>query len=178
MGMTRQAKEEAVADLSDKLSKAKSGLVANFIGLDVASVNEIRRKFREVEVEYKVVKNTLMKRALAGTDREGLQGSFTGPTAIAFKYDDEAGKMGKVAKELTKEFDKFEVKAAFVEGDLIEENVVETMSAIPTLDEARAQLLGLINAPFSKLLATINAPGSQLLSVVQAKADKDNEGGA
>ena len=72
MPMTRQAKEAMVADLTDKFSRAKSGLIANFTGLDVASVTEIRAAFREADVEYKVVKNTLVKRALAGTAIEKL----------------------------------------------------------------------------------------------------------
>jgi large subunit ribosomal protein L10 len=150
--------------------------VASFTGLDVASVTEIRSKFREAGVEYKVVKNTLMKRALSSTAIAHLGDAFTGPTAIAFKYDLEVGKLGKIAEELTKKYDKFQVKAGYIEQDILTGDVVGTMAALPTLDEARAQLLGVINAPAAKLLAQVNAPGSQLAGVIQAWKDKQETG--
>jgi large subunit ribosomal protein L10 len=179
MGMTRQAKEEAVASLSEKLSRARAGLIADFQGLDVEAVTKIRAKFREVGVEYRVVKNTLMRRALEPTSLKKLSGVFVGPKAMLFKYDEEYGALGRVAKDLSKQYEKFKVRAGFVEQDIVEgEAGLETIAALPTLPEARSQLLGVINAPAAKLLATLNAPGSQLLSVIQAKADKDKEGGA
>lgn len=176
MPMTRAAKEAMVADLSDKLSRARSAVIADFQGLSVHQVNQVRAAFREAEAEYKVVKNTLMKRALSGTPFENLGGIFTGPTAIAFKYDDEAGKLGKAAKDLVKKLEKFEVKAGFVEEDILSGDVVETMASLPTMDEARAKLLATINAPAQKLLAQINAPAQQLVGVIQAKKDKDEKG--
>lgn len=176
MAMTREAKEAMVSELSDKVSRAKAGLVFNYSGLNVAAATEIRRAFREAEVEYKVVKNTLMKRALAGTGIEGLSDSFAGTTAVAFKYDEEFGKLGKTAKELAKKFAKFETKAGFVEEDVISEpKALDVMASLPTMDEARAQLLGVINAPGANLLAQINAPASNLIGVVQAWVEKREE---
>ena len=176
MPMTREAKERMVSTLSDKMTRAKGGLIANFTGLNVEAVNDIRARFREAEVEYRVVKNTLMKRALTSTSIEGLSAAFQGPTAVALKFDEEFGKLGKAAKDLSKKYEKFEVKAGFIEADILEGDIVETMAAIPTLDEARAQLLGVINAPAAKLLAQINAPASNLVGVIQAKKEKDEEG--
>jgi large subunit ribosomal protein L10 len=176
--MNRESKESMVAELADKLSRAKAAVVANFSGLDVAAVNEIRNTFREIGVEYKVVKNSLMKRALTGTAIESLGAAFTGPTAVAFKFDDEVGRLGKAAKDLVKKFDKFEVKAAYIEEEVLSGNIVETMASLPTMDEARAQLLGVLNAPASQLLAVINAPGSNLVGVIQAKQKKDEQGAA
>lgn len=174
MAMTRQAKEEAVVDLSEKLGRAKAALVFDYSGLNVADVSEIRRAFLEAEIEYRVVKNTLMKRALTGMTIESLQSEFVGPTAVAFKYDEEFGKLGKTAKDLTKKFKNFEAKGGFVVDDVIDsERALDTMAALPTMDEARAQLLGVINAPAATLLATINAPASNLLSVIQARVDKE-----
>ena len=179
MPMNRESKESMVADLGDKLDRAKGALVASYIGLDVAAVTEIRKAFREAGIEYKVVKNTLMKRALSGRDIEKLGDSFTGPTAVAFKFDDEVGKLGKIAEELVKKYDKFEVKAGFIETDVLEgESTVKTMASLPTMDEARAQLLGVVNAPASKLLAMINAPASNLVGVIKAKQNKDEQGEA
>jgi large subunit ribosomal protein L10 len=175
MSMTRQAKEDAVQSLNDRLDRAKGGLVANFIGLKVAAVDEIRSTLRKEGIDYKVVKNTLMKRALSGRAIEKLGDVFTGPTSIALTYSDEVGKLGKTFKDLVKKYDKLEVKAAFIEEDVLEGDVLESMASMPTLEEARAQLLGVINAPAANLLAQINAPASNLIGVVQAKKEKDEE---
>jgi large subunit ribosomal protein L10 len=119
-----------------------------------------------------------MKRALAGTAIEKLAAVFQGPTAVAFKYDDEAGKLGKAAKELVKKYPKFEIKAGYIEEDILDGDVVEKMASMPTLDEARAQLLGVLNAPAAKLLAQLNAPAQQLVGVIKAKQEKDEKGEA
>lgn len=174
MPMTRQAKEKALGEITDRLKRAKAVLVADYSGLDVASVSEIRRGFRAAGVEYKVVKNKLARIALKGTPREKIGKVFTRTTAVMFKYDYEFGKLGKAAKEITAKFEKLKVRGGFVENDVLDTpNAVEVMAALPTLEEARAQLLGVINAPASKLLAQINAPGQNLVGVLQAKADKD-----
>jgi large subunit ribosomal protein L10 len=174
MPMTRQAKEEMVQDLAQKMAEAKGGLVADYAGLNVAAVTEIRRALREVGAEYKVVKNRLMKRAISGTGREGLGGLFTYTTAVLLKFDDELGKLGKVAQDMAKKYEKFQVKGGFVEDDLLTDaKALDTLASLPTLDEARAQLLGLLNTPAAKLLAQINAPASHVVGVIQAKKDKD-----
>lgn len=176
MPMTREAKQAAIDVLQEKMNRAKAALVIDFSGLTVAAVTDIRRAFRGAGVEYKVVKNTLLKRVIAGTPREGLKKVLVRTRGVAFKYDFEFGKLGKTAKDLAAKYDKFKVHGGFVENDVIAEpRALEVMASLPTLEEARAQLLGLINAPASKLLAQINAPGSHLVGVIQAKADKDKE---
>lgn len=173
--MSRQAKEEAVKAFSDMVGRARSGMVAGFTGMNVAAVDEVRAKLREINADYRVVKNTLMKRAINGTRLEGLAERFSGPTAVALKYDDDAGLLGKALKDLKKKFEQLEVKAGFVEEELLEgEGALETMANLPTLDEARSQIMGLLNAPAEKLLATINAPGTQLAGVIKAKSEKED----
>lgn len=177
MSMTRRGKEEAVASLSEKLGRAKGALVATFTGLDVEAVNDIRRQFRAVGVDYRVVKNTLMKRVLNGRGIEKLGSLFQGPTAIALKYDEEFARLGKTAKELAKKYEKFQVKGGYIDTDVIAEpRALETMASLPTLDEARSMLLGVLNAPASQLVGVLNAPASQLLGVIEAKRKKDEEG--
>lgn len=176
MPMTRDEKAEMVVELTAKLDRAKAGLIADYSRLNVAAVTEIRRVFRAAGVEYKVVKNTLIKRALKGTPREAVGKAFTQTTAVAFKFDEEYGKLGKTAKELAAKFKDFKVKAGFVGNDVINDaSALDVMASLPTLDEARAQLLGVINAPAAKLLAQLNAPGSNLIGVLQAKSDKDKD---
>ncbi|MCC7380605.1 MAG: 50S ribosomal protein L10 [Deltaproteobacteria bacterium] len=173
MPLTRNQKEQMLAELTDRVSRAKAALVADYAGLTVAQVTEIRRAFRAAGVDYRVVKNTLFKRVVKGTPREAISKAFSRTTAVAFKFDEEFGKLGKVAQELSKKFEKLKFKAGFVENDIMHEAALAKMAALPTLDEARAQLLGVINAPASKLLATINAPASHVVGVIQAKVDKD-----
>lgn len=176
MPLTKTAKEALLKDLEDRMGRAKAALVADYAKLNVASVTEIRRQFRAAGVEYKVVKNTLVKRVLKGTPREKLGKVFTRTTAVAFKYDEEYGKLGKVAKELSTKFPALKFKAGFVGNEVLSDaSALDTMAALPTLDEARAQLLGVINAPAAMLLATINAPGSNLAGVLLAKSEKDKE---
>lgn len=188
MGMTRQAKEDAVGALVDKLDRSKGAIVAAYQGLDVAQVNEVRAKFREIGAEYRVVKNTLMKRALEGRRIEKLGEVFTGPTAVAFKYDDELATLGKTATALAKDFEKFQVKGAYIDQDvIIDEEAAETMSKLPTLGEVQAKLLNLLNQPGSrllslfnqpgqKLLRQINAPGQHMIGLVRAWEEKQKEG--
>jgi len=174
MPMNRQTKEAAVAQLSEMLGRAKGGLVFGYTGLNVAQVSEIRREFRKAGVDYKVVKNTLLRRALTGRKIEALGKKLRGMNAIAFKYDEEFGTLGKTAQDLAKKFEKLQAKAGFVQEEVIgEPRALDVMASLPTMDEARAQLLGVINAPAAKLLAQLNAPASQLLSVIEAKIKKD-----
>src|SRR5262245_61383618 len=114
MPLTKQDKEKMVQDLSDRIGRAKAALVADYAKLNVASVTEIRRQFRSAGVDYKVVKNTLVKRVLKGTAREALGKVFTRTTAVAFKYDEEYGKLGRIAKELTTKYPALKFKAGFV----------------------------------------------------------------
>jgi len=177
MPMSRQNKEKALTEITDKLTRAKAVLVADYSGLNVAAVSEIRRAFRAAGVEYRVVKNTLAKIALKGTKREAVGKAFTRTTAVMFKYDYEFGKLGKTAKEMTGKFDKLKVRGGFVENDVLAPaTALETMAALPTLEEARSQLLGVINAPASMLLATLNAPGQQIAGIILAKSEKDSKG--
>jgi large subunit ribosomal protein L10 len=179
MTTIREGKEAAVNEINDRLKRAKAALVADFSGLTVANVMEIRRAFRTVGVDYKVVKNTLFKRAISGSAREKIGEVFTGTTAVAWQYEGEVSKLGKAAKDIAKKFDKFKVKAGFVENDvLIGEKSMETMAALPTLDEARAQLLGMFNTPAAKLLAQLNAPAQQICGVIKAKEEKDAKAAA
>ena len=116
-----------------------------------------------------MVKNTLMKRALEGTHIEKLGEVFTGPTAVAFKYDDELAALGKTAKGLAKDFEQFEVKGAYIDQDvIIDDDAAETLSKLPTLPEVQAKLLSLLNQPGQRLLSMFNQPGQKLLAQINA----------
>ena len=122
-------------------------------------------------VEYRVVKNTLLKRAVAGTSLEVLAEHFKEMSAIVLASEPVIA--AKTAFDFKKTNENFKIKGGFVEGQKLSSKDVEALSKLPTQAEMRAQLLGVINAPAAKLLAQINAPAQQICGVVQAKIDKE-----
>ena len=171
--MNRTEKEEFIAEYKSKITKAAGVFVADYRGLSVAAVNELRKTFKKANVEYRVVKNTLIKRAIAGTPYEPLAQYFREMSAIAIAQEPVAA--AKAALDFKKTNENFKVKGAVVEGQALNAEGVVQLSKLPSQAEMRAQLLGIINAPASKLLAQLNAPGQQLVGVLQAKADKEKE---
>jgi large subunit ribosomal protein L10 len=173
--MNRTEKAGVVEALGKRFSGAVGVLVADYRGLTVLEVNDLRKVFRKVGADYAVVKNTLAKRALGGTALDEIKDWFKGTTAVAIAKTDAAA-MAKAAIDFAKTHDKFKLRGAFVEGQQFLNEGVKALANLPTKDEARASLLGVINAPLAKLLAQFNAPAQHVVGVLQAKVDKDNEG--
>jgi len=170
----RNQKREVIAELNEKFSSAGSAVVVSFEGFTVNEATGLRQKFREAGAEYRVVKNTLAKAALADTEMESLGAHFVGPTAIIFGYDD----IVAPAKVLFDYFkanpkqEKIKVKAGVVQGKAIDAAGVETLSKMPGLTELRAQMLALFNTPATTLARLLNTPGEQLARVIKANADE------
>ncbi|WP_342381470.1 50S ribosomal protein L10 [Myxococcus stipitatus] len=170
--MLKSEKEEMIKELHEKFSRTKSAIVAEFSKVDVETVTKLRKKFREGGVEYKVIKNTLARRAAQGTDVAVIADDFTGPVALCLSYGDVVAP-AKILTEFTKDLeDKIKIRTAVVDGRKVDVNGVKQLAKLPGLNELRAQLLGMLNQPAGKLVRTIAAPGSQLARVVQAHADK------
>ncbi|AKF81272.1 50S ribosomal protein L10 [Myxococcus fulvus] len=170
--MLKSEKEEMIKELHEKFSRTKSAIVAEFSKVDVETVTKLRKKFREGGVEYKVIKNTLARRAAQGTDLAVIADDFTGPVALCLSYGDVVAP-AKILTEFTKDLeDKIKIRTAVVDGRKVDVNGVKQLAKLPGLNELRAQLLGMLNQPAGKLVRTIAAPGSQLARVVQAHADK------
>jgi large subunit ribosomal protein L10 len=123
-------------------------------------------------VNYKVVKNTLAKKALEGTDMSVLADDFKAETAIAWSNTD-AVSPAKVLVKFKKDVEKLGIKAGYNSGQRLDESAVEALSKLPSLDELRSKLLGLMTAVPTKLVQQVNAPGAQLARVIQARVDKD-----
>jgi large subunit ribosomal protein L10 len=176
--MDRASKEQLVAELKADLAEAKSLIVTTSSGLDANTVVELRSKFRSENVRYRVVKNTLVKLALKGTDMEAVADLFSGPTAMAYSSED-AVSPAKVIKEFAKENEKkFTIIGAYLDGSVLDADGVKALAEMPTKDELQAQLLGLFQAVPSKFLSVLEAAPKDFLGVLKAKADKDEEGGA
>lgn len=168
--MQKSEKEQLITELNEKFARAKTAVVAEFSKLDVATVTRLRKKFRDGGVDYKVLKNTLAKRAAKGTPLEVISDDFTGPVAVAIGYGDVVAP-AKILQEFIKDLETIKVRSAVVEGKKVDAKGVEALAKMPGLPELRAMLLGMLNQPAGKLVRTLAAPGQQLARVISAHAE-------
>jgi len=179
--LTRTQKEESVAELRDKFARAKSVIVADYRGLSVGQVDALRSKLREAGdgYEYRVAKNTLLRRATADSGLAALTPTFAGPTAVALAFGDPV-RLAKVLVDYAKDNEKFELKAGYMDGRPLTPTELATIATLPSLDELRGKIVGLLQAPAQKLLSVVVAPGAQLARLVEARRAKlaESEGGA
>lgn len=171
--MDRTEKEGLVSSLNATLQTAGCVIITQQKGLTVAEVSRLRREAREQGAAYKVTKNTLARLALAGTKFEGLHGLLTGPTAITWSADPVAA--AKVIVQFAKGNDKLTILGGAMPGQVLDTAGVQALATLPSLDELRGKLLGLIQAPATKVAGVLQAPAGQLARVFAAYADKDQE---
>lgn len=171
--MLRSEKEKLIAELTDRFNRAKSVVVAEFTRLDVTTDTALRKKFRDGGAEYKVIKNTLAKRAAKGTAFEQVSDDFVGPVALALGYEDVVAP-AKILSEFlegSKDTEIIKIKSGVVEGKKIDVKGVEALAKLPGLPQLRAQILSMINQPASKLVRTIAEPGSSLARLIKARGE-------
>ena len=164
--------------MREKFGRATSIIVADYCGLNVTQANSLRSEMRskgEGAYEYQVVKNSVLKLACDGEDTAALSEHFTGPTAIAISYGDPAG-LAKLLVDYSKENEKFELKGGYLDGKAIDTGAIKTLATLPSLDQLRGQLVGLLNAPATKLVRLLNEPAGQLARLMKAR--EDSLGGA
>jgi len=169
--LTRTQKESEVADLRDRFTRATSVFVAEYRGLDVAAVDALRAKMRAAGAdafEYRVAKNTLLRKAAAGSRGEALTTHFRGPTAVAFSFGDPA-KLAKILVDYAKDREHFKMRGAVVEGEALGMPEIARLATLPSLDELRGKLIGLLQAPAGQLARLLAAPPGQLARVVGAR---------
>jgi large subunit ribosomal protein L10 len=168
--MKKEQKEEAVALLRDELSRAASVVVATSAGIPVNVVNDLRVGLRSEAVTYRVVKNTLAKRAIAGTDMEGLGVHLRGPVALAYAEEDPAVP-ARVLLDFRKKNEKLQVVGGYINGMVLDADGVEALSKMPSKDELRAKLLSVFNGVGTKFVRTLAAAPQQFLTVLTARKD-------
>ena len=168
--MDRTGKQALVDSLHSTFQKVNLVVVTELKGLTVAEVTDFRRKMRAADAGLKVAKNRLAKRALTGTSYEKLESLFIGPTAIAYSVDPVAA--AKVSVNFAKSNDKVTIKGAVLSGQFLDVMAVNALAALPSLDELRGKLVGLLQAPATKIAVVLQAPGSQLARVTSAYASK------
>ena len=169
--MDRAQKAEAVAELNRTFSEVGVVVVTRNLGLTVAQSTALRNKMRDVGASYKVSKNKLAKIALEGTDYVGLADLLTGPTALATSTDPVAA--AKAAIDFAKTNDKFEIVGGAMGKQMLDAEGVKALASLPSLDELRAKIVGLIVAPATKIATITQAPGAQIARVLAAYAEKE-----
>ena len=168
--MNRTEKAELIETLQATLSSATSVVVAHQSGLTVAESSELRAKMREAGAGFKVTKNRLTKLALQGTKYENLSDLFTGPTAIGTSSDPVSA--AKTLVSFAKTNDKLTIIGGSLDGKVLDKAGVEALATLPSLDELRAKIIGMLTAPATKVARVTQAPASQLARVIQARADQ------
>lgn len=171
MALNLEQKKVVVAELANVASKAHSLVVAEYAGLTVEQLTALRVKARQSGVYLKVAKNTLMSRAVAGTDYECVKDALKGPMLYAFSQQD-PGAAGRLIKEFVKANEKLVPKAVAVGGQMYPGSHVEKLASLPTREQALAMLLGVMQAPISKLVRTLAEPAAQLARAVAAVRDQ------
>jgi large subunit ribosomal protein L10 len=169
--MDRAKKTEAVEELKGIFASSGVVVVGHYAGLTVAEMTALRVRLKQAGAGLKVVKNRLAKIALDGTPGSAGAKFFEGPTAIAFSHDPVAAT--KIAVGFAKEKEKFVVLGALLGADVLDERGVNALATLPSLDELRGKLIGLIQAPATKVAGVLAAPAGQLARVINAYAIKD-----
>ena len=171
MALNIEAKKALVAEVAEAAASAQSAIAAEYRGLTVAEMTELRVAARNAGVYLKVVKNTLARRAVEGTSFECMRESFRGPLVLAFSRED-PGAAARVVKAFAKDHDKLVTVALSVGGELYGAADLDRLASLPTLDEARAQLLGVLQAPLSQFVRTLAEPGAMLARVLKARSEQ------
>lgn len=171
--MERAKKEQLVADLSGTFGEATLVVVTHQNGLTVAESTDLRRRMLAAGASFKVTKNRLAKLALAGTPYEGLADLFEGPTAIAFSIDPVAA--AKVAVGYAKDNEKLTVIGGAMGAMRLDADGIKALATLPSLDELRARLVGMISTPATRIAGVLQAPAGQVARVLAAHAEQGNE---
>ncbi|MGB0084473.1 MAG: 50S ribosomal protein L10 [Rhodomicrobiaceae bacterium] len=174
--MDRAQKKEMVDELGQIFAESGSIVVARYTGLSVAQMTDLRQRFGAAGAKFKVIKNRLAKIALDNAGNGAARDMFIEPTGIAYSPDPVLP--AKVAAEFARQNQKFIIIGGLLGNTLLDGNGIKALATIPSLDELRAQLLGVLSAPATKLARTLNAPATGLATVLDAYRRKQEEGQA
>lgn len=169
--MDRAQKAASVVQLSEVFGSMGVVVVTRNLGLSVAQSTQLRAKMRDAGATFKVAKNNLARLAVQDTDYQGLEEFLTGPTGLAWSVDPVAA--AKATVDFAKTNDRLEIVGGSLGTRVLDEAGVRALAAMPSLDELRGRIVGLVNAPATKLAQLVNAPAAKLARVFAAYADKE-----
>ncbi|GBF12025.1 50S ribosomal protein L10 [Tepidibacillus infernus] len=152
----REEKMQLVAEIAQKLRDSKTTIITDYRGLNVAEVTELRKALREAGVEYKVLKNTMVRRATAEVELTEIDQFLTGPTAIAFSFDDVVAP-AKVLADFAKKHEALEIKAGVLEGKLVSVDEVKALASLPSREGLLSMLLSVLQAPMRNMALAVKA---------------------
>jgi len=167
-------KKQIVSEVNQAAASALSAVLADYRGVTVDELTALRKTARESQVYLRVVRNTLLKRAIEDTDFECIKEVLEGPTLLALSEED-PGAAARVLKDFAKENENFEIKALSIGGELLEATQIDVLAKLPTLDQARSLLMSVMLAPVTKLARTANEIPSKVTRVVAAVRDQRKE---
>ena len=171
MSMNLEQKKAIVIEVAEVAESAPTAIAAEYAGLTVAELTDLRRSARAAGIYLKVVRNTLARRALAGTKFDCMRDSLKGPLLLAFS-NAEPGSAAKVIRDFTKNNVKLVVKLISLDGKLLAASDLERVANIPSLNAARSMLLGLLQAPMAKFLRLLSEPEAKLARLLAARRDQ------
>lgn len=174
MAIRIEDKRQIVAEVNEAAKSALSAVLADYRGVTVEELTALRKSARENKVYLRVVRNTLLKRAVADTEYECLSGALVGPTILAFSQED-PGAAARVLKDFAKDNDDFDVKALAVGGKLLSADQIDVLAKLPTYDQAIATLMSVMLAPVTKLARTLNEVPTKVTRAVAAVRDQKQE---
>ncbi len=169
--MKREDKRRVVADLNQRMRQAKVAILTRFVGLNVGKMTQLRRELRKAAVEYRVIKNTLLRLAVQGTDKEVLGSKIEGPVAVAWSNADPVAPARVLAK-FAKDYAELQILVAYSDGRLWGPAEIQQWVTLPSLEELRGKILGLIQVPASRLVRLLATPGTGLAQVMKAKSEQ------
>ena len=174
MAIRLEDKQQIVSEVNQAASSALSAVLADYRGVSVEDMTALRKNARENNVYLRVVRNTLLKRAVADTEFECIREVLVGPTILAFSQED-PGAAARVLKDFSEENDDFEIKALSVGGQLMDASQIDVLAKLPTLDQARSMLMSVMLAPVTKLARTMNEVPSKVTRAVAAVRDQKQD---
>ena len=170
--MKREDKSKVVADLQQRMDQAKVAILTRFAGLNVEKMTQLRRELRKAAVEYRIVKNTLLRLAIQGTDKKPLAEKLEGPIAVAWSDTDPIAP-ARILSKFAKEFPALQILVGCSDGRLWESEEIQRWVTLPSLEELRAKILGLIQSPATNLVRLLVTPSTRLAQLLKAQSQKE-----
>jgi large subunit ribosomal protein L10 len=169
--MNKEAKKNYVEEMKKNFTSNESVMIAQYQGLNVTELDELRKELREKDILFKITKNRITKIAIKETPVKDLEKYFTGPTAAAISSDPIT--TAKILTKFAKSHNKLKIVAGFMDGKVLDQEEVAIIATLPSMEEARAKIVGILATPAQKLISILLAPGSKIANLARAKSLKN-----